>query len=131
MLFKLLTIVLTLLLAAETVYILMHRSPTNRFKPVEEFGYGAVAFDTAAGQLCKTLRTKSAAEIERSKAEAARKPVPCPPLPPPTGDSVTDGIRRYGISKACGGSGEVAARESEADSTIEFAAKLPACADIR
>jgi hypothetical protein len=131
MLFKLLTAVLTLLLAAETLYILKHRLPTNnRFRPVESYD-GIVAFDTATGQLCKTLLTKSAAEIKQSTAEAAKKSVPCPPLSPPSGDSVVDKIERYAISKECGGSGEVVVRESDTDSTLEFVAKLPACADIR
>jgi hypothetical protein len=131
MLFKALTSVLALLLVTESLYILTHRHPTNnRFRPVEGYD-GIVAFDAATGQLCKTLRTKSAPEIEQSRAEAAKKPVPCPPLPPPSGDSVIDGIRRYGVSKECGGSGEVATRESDADATLEFVAKLPACADIR
>jgi hypothetical protein len=131
MLFKLLTAVLTLLLAAETLYILKHRLPTNnRFRPVERYD-GIVAFDTATGQLCKTLWTKSVAAIQQSAAEAAKKPVPCPTLPPPSGDSVIDKIERYGISKECGGGGEVVGRESDADSTLEFVAKLPACADIR
>jgi hypothetical protein len=131
MLFKVLTAVLTLLLAAETLYIVKHRLPTNnRFRPVDSYD-GIVAFDTATGQLCKTLRTRTAAEIEHSAAEAAKKSEPCPPLPPPSGDSVIDKIERYGISKECGGSGEIAARESDADTTIEFVAKLPACGDIR
>src|ERR1700730_446981 len=121
MLFKLLTAVLALLLATESLFILMHRHPTNRFKPVEGYD-GVVAFDTATGQLCKTLWTKSAAEIGQSAAEAVKKPVPCAPLPPPSGDSVIDKIERYGISKECGGSREVVARESDADSTLEFVA---------
>jgi hypothetical protein len=66
----LVTAFLTLLLVAESVYILLRRQPTNRFKAVE--GYqGIVAFDTATGQLCKTLRTKSAAEIERSAEKSS------------------------------------------------------------
>ncbi len=129
--FKLLTAVLALLLAAESLYILKHRNPTNnRFRPVESYD-GIVAFDTATGQLCKTLRTKSAAEIERSAVEAAKQPAPCPPLPTPSGDSVLDDIHRWGRSKSCGGNGEVEAEESNSESTIEFVAKLPACADIR
>jgi hypothetical protein len=90
---------------------------------------GIVAFDTATGQLCKTLRTRSAAEIEHSGVEAATKTLPCPLLPQPSGDSVLDKIKRFGVSKTCGGSGEVA-RESDDESMIEFVAKLPACADI-
>ena len=127
---KLLTVVFVVLLAAESLYILMHRHPTNRFKSVEGYS-GVVAFDTATGQLCKTLRTKSVAEIKQSEANAAKVSAPCPSLPAPSGDPVLDEINRVGISKRCGGNGEDVAQESDADSTVEFVAKLPACADIR
>jgi hypothetical protein len=130
MLLKLMTGFLALLLAAESLFILMHRHPANRFKSVEGYS-GVVAFDTATGQLCKTLRTKSAAEIEQSEADAAKKPVPCPPLPAPSGDPILDEIKRFAISKRCGGNGEDVAQESGANSTLEFVAKLPTCADIR
>jgi hypothetical protein len=130
MLFKVLTAVLALLLATESLFLLMHRHPTNRFKSVEGYN-GVVAFDTATGQLCKTLRTKSIVEIEQSEAELARKPVPCPPFPAPSGDSVLDEISRVGISKRCGGNGEDVTQKTDADSTLEFVVKLPACADIR
>jgi hypothetical protein len=128
-LFRLLTVVLAVLLVAESVYILMHRHPANRFKPVE--GYDAiVAFDTATGQLCKTLRTKSAAEIEKSAAEAAKQPVPCPPLPAPSGDPVLDEINRLTISKECGGSGKGVAQQSD-DESLKTIVMLPAWKDIR
>jgi hypothetical protein len=130
MLLKLMTGFLALLLAAESLFILMHLHPTNRFKPVEGYD-GVAAFDTATGQLCKTLRTKSAAEFEQSEAEAAKRTAPCPPLPAPSGDPVLDEIKRSGISKRCGGNGEDVTQKSDADSTLEFVAKLPACADIR
>lgn len=124
---KLLTAMLIFCLAVESVYLLKHRHPTNsRFRPLEGYD-GIVAFDTATGQLCKTLRTRSAAEIEHSGVEAATKTLPCPQ---PSGDSVLDKINRFGVSKACGGSGELA-RESDDESMIEFVVKLPACADIR
>lgn len=130
MLFKLPTGALTLLLAVESAYILTHRHLANRFKPVTEYG-DAVAFDTATGQLCETLKTKSVAEVEQSEAEAAQKEAPCPPLPAPSADPILDKIHRYGISERCGGSGEVVAKESDPDSTLEFVANLPARADIR
>jgi hypothetical protein len=44
-------------------------------------------------------------------------------------DTVSYKMNRFGASKACGGSGEVA-RESDDESMIEFVVKLPACADI-
>ncbi len=131
MLFKLLTTFLALMLVAESVYILMHRLPANnRFRPVE--GYeGIAAFDTATGELCKTIRTKFAVETEQSEAVAAQKLAPCPPPPKPSGDPVSDEIIRATISKRCGGNGQEVTRKSEADSTLEFVSDLPACADIR
>jgi len=130
MLFKLLTVSLSILLTAETLFILMHRHPTNRFKPVE--GYeGVVAFDTATGQLCKTLRTVSVTEIQRSAPDEAQKSAPCPPLSPPSGDSILDEIRQAGVSKSCRGQGQSLRQESEADSTLEFVVKLPTCASIQ
>jgi hypothetical protein len=127
---KLVTVFLALLLTVESFYILKLRHPTNRFRPVDSYD-GLAAFDTATGQLCKTLRTKSAAEIERSDAEAAKKPGTCPPLPVPTGDPYLDEINRVGITKRCGCSGEDVAQKSDDDSTLEFVANLPACADIQ
>jgi hypothetical protein len=126
---KLLTIFLALLLTVESFYILKLRHPTNRFKPVDSYD-GLVAFDTATGQLCKSLRTKTAEEIEKLDAEAAKKPAPCPPLPARSGDQVLDEINRAGISKRCGGNGEGVDQKSD-DTAIEFIAQLPACADIR
>jgi hypothetical protein len=131
MLFKVLTVILLILLTAETGYVLMHRHPSDRFKVVRDYGYGIVAFDSATGRLCKTLRTKSTAEIEHSDAVAAKKAVPCPPLPAPSGDPVIDEINRAGISKKCGGTGEDVVQKSDDDSTLEFVASLPACADIQ
>lgn len=63
MLFKLLTVLLVLLLAAESLFMLMNLA--NRLKPVDGRKC-VVAFDTETGQLYKTLRTKSAAEICRT-----------------------------------------------------------------
>jgi hypothetical protein len=127
---KLLTIFFAFLLAVESFYILKLRHPANRFKPVDSYD-GLVAFDTATGQLCKTLRTKSAAEIAKLDTEASKKPAPCPPLPASTGDPYLDEINRIGISKGCGGNGEDIAQKSEGESALEFVANLPACVDIR
>jgi hypothetical protein len=131
MLFKVLNVILLILLAAETGYVLTHRHPSDRFKVVRDYGYGIVAFDSATGRLCKTLRTKSAAEIEGLDAQGAIKPAPCPPLPAPSGDPALDEINRAGISKRCGGSGEDISQKSDAASALEFVAGLPVCADIR
>jgi len=131
MLFKVLTVILMILLAAETGYVLTYRHPSDRFNVVRDYDYGIVAFDSATGRLCKTLRTKSAAEIDKADKEAAKKSAPCPPLPAPSGDPFLDEINRVGISKRCGGNGEDVAQKSDDDSTLEFVASLPACADIR
>ena len=131
MLFKILTVILLILLAAESGYILIHRHPSDRFKVVRDYDYGIVAFDSATGRLCKTLRTKSAAEIEGLDAQGAKKLAPCLPLPAPSGDPALDEINRAGISKRCGGSGEDVSQKSGADSAVEFVAGLPVCADIR
>jgi len=131
MLFKVLNVILLILLTAETGYVLTHRHQSDRFKVVRDYGYGIVAFDSATGRLCKTLRTKSTAEIEHSDAAAAKKTAPCPPLPAPSGDPFLDEINRVGISKRCGGTGEDVAQKSDDDSALEFVANLPACADIQ
>ena len=131
MLFKVLTVILLILLTAETGYVVTHRHPIGRFKVVRDYGYGIVAFDSATGRLCKTLRTKSPAEIEHSDAAAAKKTALCPPLHAPSGDPFLDEINRVGISKRCGGTGEDVAQKSDDDSTLEFVANLPACADFQ
>ena len=57
MLPKILTGILSVLLAIETVYVVMHRdASTKRFRLTEKDG--AVALDTATGRLCKTFPTK-------------------------------------------------------------------------
>jgi hypothetical protein len=131
MLFKVHAVILVMLLAAESGYVLMHRHPSDRFKVLNDYEYGIVAFDSATGRLCKTLRTKSAAEIEQAEAKAGKKPAPCPPMPKSSGDPALDEINRVGISKRCGGTGEDVAQESDANPSLEFVANLPACADIR
>jgi hypothetical protein len=141
MLFNLLTAVLALALVAENVYIVAHRHPTNRFKPVEGYD-GIVAFDSATGELCRTLRTKSIAEIQQSAAEDAKQAneklkedVGCPPYapPPPSGDPIIDEVNGTSRKMNCGADGEDAIKRqrSDADSKLEFAVELPTCADIR
>jgi hypothetical protein len=131
MLFKILTVILLILLAAETWYVLTHRHPSDRFKVLNDYEYGIVAFDSATGRLCKTLQTKSAAEIEKLDAEAATKSAPCPPLPAPSGDPAIDEMKRSVISKKCGGNGEDVAQESNDNWSIKFVANLHACAELR
>ena len=129
MVFKVITCVLALLVAGEALFIVMNWRATNRFKPVDGYD-GLVAFDTATGQLCKTLRTKSAAQIEREaqSATTAKEMDPCPP-PPHTGDPIIDAIDSAAMSKRCGGVGDET--KSESDFTTQFVAGLPICAKIR
>jgi hypothetical protein len=54
MLFKILTVILTILLSVETGYMLTHRRPNNRFQSVSGYD-GVVALDTRGGRLCRTL----------------------------------------------------------------------------
>lgn len=107
MVFKLLTVVLSVLLAAESVYILVPRHAAgNRFKlqPIE--GHELfVAFDTATGQLCKTARLRTAQEMERDA------------------DRQQSFLDRLALKDA--------AKDAAGDSTREAIARLPACADIR
>ena len=130
MLFKILTVVLVLLVAGETLFFVMSRRATNRFKSVEGYD-GLVAFDTATGQLCKALRIKSAARIEQEEqaAKAAKEMEPCIPAPN-SGDPFTDAIDRAAIPKRCGGYSEEISEKAEANSTLKFLAGLPTCANI-
>jgi hypothetical protein len=113
MLFKFLTVILALMLVAESAEILMHRHSPNRFKPVEEFGYGLVAFDTATGQVCKTLRTGPS--VGGRSATPSSNPSP----KEPSGDPFFDEIDKAAQGRA------------DDDATQDFVRKLPACADIR
>lgn len=113
MLYKLLTVFLALLLVAENVYILVHRHPANRFKVVAEYG-SVVAFDTATGQLCKTLRTGPPVASQRPTAPSNAS------SGLPSGDPITDEIRTL-----------TAKEQVEQDATLDFVRKVPACPDIR
>ena len=131
MLFRVLSVVLLFALAAESAFILSRRQPANRFKPIDAYD-GLVAFDTATGQLCKTLRTKSAAQIEQEEraAKAAKETEPCPPPRAHSTDPILDAIESAGTSKRCGGDGEDIAENSGSGSNMEFVAGLPTCASI-
>jgi hypothetical protein len=113
MLWKLLTVALTLALVSESVYILIRRHPTNRFRPIEEFGSGVVALDTGTGQLCKTLRTEPL--LASQHPGSSSHPIP----EQSSSDPVINEINR--TSK----------EEADESATLEFVSKLPACADIR
>jgi hypothetical protein len=110
---KLLAVALALALISESVYILIRRHPTNRFRPIEEFGYGVVALDTGTGQLCKTLRTEPLLASQHPASLSN-------PIPEQTSsDPIINEINR--TSK----------EEADDNATLEFVSKLPACADIR
>jgi hypothetical protein len=111
--FKPLTAVLALALIVESIYLLAHRHPTNRFKSVEQFGHGLVAFDTATGQVCTTVRTGPL--IANQRPAGASNPSPRQP----SGDAIADEI-------------QAASKEQmEQDATLELLQQLPVCADIR
>jgi len=89
MVYKLLVFFLGLLLVAESIYILTHRHPANRFKGVADFS-SVVALDSATGQLCKTLRTGSAVTIQRPKGSYNPSPGP------PSRDSIIEELQADG-----------------------------------
>jgi hypothetical protein len=107
MVFKSLTLLLALLLMAESAYILLlHRRVSNRFKIQDIEGYELfVAFDTATGQLCKTARLRTAEEMKR---DADKQP------------SFLD---RLALKDA--------AKDAASDMTLQAIANLPTCVDIR
>lgn len=128
---KLLAIALGVLLGTETILILilLYRRPAHRFKPVE--GYeGLVAFDTASGQLCKTIATKSAQEIARqTKLDAAREQAEATKR----AESAREKAARTGnlTDEIVASIDEQAPNSSRDASTEEFVARLPACKDVR
>jgi hypothetical protein len=68
MLFKVLTVILFVLLCAETGYIMMHLGSANRFQPVS--GYqGFLALDTRDGRLCSTTPGKEAPSVYKEQAD--------------------------------------------------------------
>jgi hypothetical protein len=107
---KILTCILALAAFAEGGYILWHRHPIHRFRPVEDNGY--VAFDTATGQLCRTYRTNPTAK--RAPAVYDRAPEK------PSGDPILDMIRN----------GRANVQTGE-DAEVEIVRGLPVCVDIR
>jgi hypothetical protein len=73
MLFKVLTVILAVLLIAETGYVLMHRGTIQRFQPVG--GYqGFMALDTGNGRLCSTLPEKNSPSVWKERAEGETDP---------------------------------------------------------
>ena len=112
MVLKILTWMLALTVLAESGYIVLHRHPINRFKPVDEDGY--LAFDSATGQVCKTARPGP----ERKKAK------PSPSAVQRDGRGKSDPIL-----EAFGKAAPEA--QAEQEMRVEFIRGLPACADIR
>jgi hypothetical protein len=120
--FKLLSGLLAALLVAESVFLYVHRSEPNRFTQVEAYE-GFVAFDTSSGQLCKTLKTKSVAEIQaESKREAAPKRAELKNEPPVDDhDFSADGGPAAALQELRRQSSE----QSQGDPTVIFVASLP------
>jgi hypothetical protein len=69
MLFKILTVILAILLSAETAYILKLQHPSNRFQFVGGYD-GFVALDTRDGRLCRTWPEKLSPATEDASDEA-------------------------------------------------------------
>lgn len=69
---KILISILAVLLLAESAYFLLNRHPINRFKQVDDDGYAA--FDTATGQLCRTLLEKSYTKVLQYSPPVSKAP---------------------------------------------------------
>jgi len=126
---KLLTAALAISLAGESLLIFVYRHPANRFKPVD--GYqGAVAFDTATGQLCKTLRTKTAAQIaEQAKADFAKELAESAKREEFERDEAARTHNQ--LDQTLAEIYAVGPQASKDTSALEFIAVLPGCKDIR
>jgi hypothetical protein len=132
MLFKMFTCILALVVSAEAGYIFLHRHPSNRFKQMDDYDYGFVAFDTATGQLCKTWPMKSYPSY-------ARRTQPLPSSDGPeshSGDEILDKILdamngRPGAEAIAKVEAEEAAQHEAKVVELKFIRTLPTCADIR
>ncbi len=123
MVFKTLTCILAFVVVAEAGYIFLHRHPINRFKSVDDNGYAA--FDTATGQLCRTIRVKST--LKGVQYSPSFDHAPESHLGNPTEgktstvhDRILDAIRNSPSNTA----------EAE-NLRVELVRDLPACSDIR
>jgi hypothetical protein len=123
MLWKLLVGVLAAAVLAESAFIIFGRHPINRFRAVDEDGY--LAFDTATGQLCRTIRIKSTSKGVQSSPTVDRAPEPH--LAKPNEDKNLKGWDR--IAEAIQSS--PSNTEAEEKYRVELIRGLPACADIR
>jgi hypothetical protein len=120
---KILVGVLATAVLAESAFIIFGRHPINRFRAVDVDGY--LAFDTATGQLCKTIRTKPISKGNQSSPAADRSPQPR--LASPDGDKTSKGWDAIvdAIQNSPSNS------ETEEKYRLELIRELPACADIR
>ena len=123
MVFKALTCILALVVVAEAGYIFLHRHPINRFKPVDDNGYAA--FDTATGQLCRTIRMKSTLKGVQYSPSSDHAPEshfgnPTEDKTSTVHDRILDAIRNSPSNTA----------EAE-NFRVELVRDLPACSDIR
>jgi hypothetical protein len=114
MLPKIIMGILTILMVAESVYIVLDRHTINRFKTVDQDGY--VAFDTATGQLCRSYRSKAPDKTVR--------PAPTSSVSPQSQSRPEDRI----LAAIERGSPDAQAEEKTEG---EFIRGLPACADLR
>lgn len=124
MVWKTLVGVLATVVLVEGAFIVLGRHSINRFRAVDEDSY--MAFDTATGQLCRTIRrmksTPKGVEYSPSTDHA-----PESRLGNSTEDKTSKGFDR--IIDAIQNSPSNA--EADEKYRVELIRDLPACADIR
>ena len=111
---KIATYILTILLLAESAYILLARHPINRFKSMDNNGY--VAFDSATGRLCRTYQT--------TLVPKSTVPVPSASNSSKSGSKSGDAI----LDMIQDGKADPQTIENP---QVEFVRSLPACEDLR
>jgi hypothetical protein len=127
MILKILTSILALAVVAEGGYILLHRNAVNRFKAVDEDG--DLAFDSATGQLCRTIRP---APLPKKMQLAPIKPAPSSfdsKESNPKLDPILSAIRG-GLTEAEFEKKVQEEKDANAEAQAEFIRGLPACVDI-
>jgi hypothetical protein len=123
MLWKTLVGVLATVALAEGALIVFGRHSINRFRAVDVDGY--MAFDSATGQLCRTIRMKSTSKGVQYSPSADHAPEshlgnPTEDKTSKRYDRILDAIRNSPSNT-----------EAAENYRVELIRDLPACADIR
>jgi hypothetical protein len=92
-----------------------------------ELSHSILPLDDFARHCGQNPQRKSNGRKQRQPKNQRR----APPPPAVSGDPFLDEMKRAIVSKKCGGNAEDVIQESDDNSSIEFVANLPACADIR